>query len=123
MLKLLAPLFRLLTNRLLLSIIGLVLLCLIVWVVGPSVSIQSVGAPLEPPVSRLLAILGIVFTWAIYQIVKLSRSRQTNAAVVEKITAAPRTLPQGEVDVLRQKFKDASAALKTARFGKTAWGR
>jgi type VI secretion system protein ImpL len=123
MLKLLTTLLGLLTNRLLLSIVGLVLICLLVWYPGRSVTISGIDPPLADDTPRLVAIIVVVFAWALYQIVKLSRARQTNAVVIEKITAAPRAPAQGEVDVLRQKFKDAATALKTARFGKAKWGR
>ena len=80
--SLLKKIFGFLANRWLLSVLGLLLVALLIWLLGPEVAIGG-RVPLASEVNRLIAILVAVLVWAALVIVKALRQRRTNQAVVE----------------------------------------
>src|SRR5512144_2376237 len=80
--SLLKKMFDWLANRWVLSVLGLALLALLIWLLGPEVAIGG-RVPLASEVNRLIAILVTVLIWAAFAIVGALRQRRTNQAVVD----------------------------------------
>ncbi len=110
-----------LLNRWVISILGLVLLSLLIWFVGPLIAFAG-WEPLGTVEARLAVILTIVLIWAVKAIWTAVRARQTNAKVIESLAAGP---PDGadsqaseeEIELLRERFRESLAVLKKAKLG------
>lgn len=117
--KVFRTLFGWLGNRWVFSIIGLLLLALLIWFVGPLIAIGG-WEPLVSTESRLVAILVVVVLWGVKTIWSILRASRNNAQVVNALAAAPAehdTASQEEVAVLRDRFREALALLKKAKLG------
>jgi type VI secretion system protein ImpL len=104
-------------NRWTLSALGLLLLALLVWIVGPLVAIAEVR-PLDSERARWLTILllfALVFGLLAWQ---TWRSRRANQTVVEQLVQAPAGTPAESPDMvaLRERFERALQVLRKARF-------
>jgi len=117
--KVFRMLFGWLGNRWVFSIIGLLLLSLLIWFVGPLIAIGG-WEPLASTEARLIAILVVVVLWAIKTIWSVLRAAKNNAQVVNALAAAPDerdTASEEEIAVLRDRFREALALLKKAKLG------
>ena len=101
---------------------GIIALCVLVWLVGPWVSIAG-KTPLLPKLNRLLCMLCIVAIWAIIILLMLLRARRADQQLISELSA-PQTDPaqealakakDDEVSDLQGKFEDALLRLKQAR--------
>lgn len=117
---------NLLTNRWVLAGLGLLLLSLFIWFVGDAIAIYD-RRPLQTPASRLLLILLVVLIWAAIEGWKTFREWRANKQMLAALTEGDshdQNLSAKEVADLRQRFQEAIAALKKARFeNKSAGGR
>ncbi len=118
-------LFGWLFNRWTFSVIGIVLLTLLVWFLGPLVAIAGY-APLAEEVPRFFTIIFIFLVWGIWNLVAVARVRRTNTEVIQGLAAQPMEPDvedpadmgsKEEVDALRERFRDALGILKTAKLG------
>ncbi len=117
--KLFRTLFGWLANRWVFSILGMLLLALLIWFVGPLIAIGG-WEPLASSEARLLAILVVVVLWAVKTIWGILRAAQNNAQVVNALTSAPADddkASEEEVELLRRRFREALALLKKAKLG------
>ncbi len=124
----LSSLFGWLANSWVLSILGLILLTLLIWVFGPAVAVGDV-VPLAAPLARLGLIAGIWIGWLVWKLVGMLHERRTNAAIVETLAAdagrpdearpgrAGEAGGEDEVALLSERFREALATLKSARLG------
>ena len=102
-------------------VLGIVLLCLLVWFVGPLIAIAGFQPLLDPTV-RLAAILVIVLIWGIRNLWAAVKAKKTNSQVVAELSEAPAVdeaaveSPE-EVAVLRERFQEALSTLKQAYEG------
>src|SRR6266496_757543 len=103
--------FALLKRPIVIAILGLVLVALFVWFVGPYFSFgfgDAVVQPLASETSRFITIGAIVTVWALVVLLKRVKTaragRQLMAAVVKPPTVAPPT--SGDVQ-LRERFEEA----------------
>ena len=114
-----------LKSRWFLTLIGVVLLCVLIWFAGPYFAFADVK-PLASSTARLVAILIVVIVWAIlwqWKIWKASRAtRQLGeaAGAGKEDAAAPRAGPDkgaiGAADAqLRGKFEEAFTALQSGK--------
>ncbi|MEM8985868.1 MAG: type VI secretion system membrane subunit TssM [Pseudomonadota bacterium] len=122
--QILAPALNVVGNRWTISVLGLVLVAVLIWVLGPPFGYGAVR-PLESPMARLIAIIALVFGWGVYNIVKISRARANNRQILDGLVAAPDRAAapasagaSDEVEVLRGRFKEAMASLRDARIGR-----
>ncbi len=113
--------FSLIFNRTVLVLLGLVALALVIWVVGPMVSIGSV-VPLESELVRAVLIALIFVAWGVVRLVRWWRARQANAALLNQLAKDDGKAPPGEkalgaeeVAELRRRFDAAIQTLKKSR--------
>ena len=118
-------LFGLIFNRLVISVLGIILLALLIWFVGPLIAVAGFQ-PLLGETARMIAILVVFLIWGIRNLWVALRAKKTNTQVISELSqAAPEPEDTGaepaasreEVAVLRERFQDALATLKKAKLG------
>jgi type VI secretion system protein ImpL len=114
-------LFGWLLNRWVISFLGLVLLALLVWFLGPLIAFAG-WEPLASTEARLVAIIVIVLIWAIKSIWTVVRAKQTNAEVIEGLAGGPGDSPddqasEEELAILKERFRESMTVLKKAKLG------
>jgi type VI secretion system protein ImpL len=109
---------KLLTNRWLIAILGLVFLACIIWILGPLIAIGRLK-PLETELSRVVFIAAIVLFWAVRRLIAFVRSSKAQKQIVQGITqpvaAAEPDASAEEVAVLKERFEEAVEVLKKAK--------
>src|SRR5262245_62222698 len=112
--------FKLIFNRWLLLAIGIVALAMIVWWVGPTISISNFR-PFESETVRWFQIAFIVAAPVVRAGWRWYKARKGNAAIADGLLKA--SAPAGpdakseEATQLRQRFEEALGLLKQMRFG------
>ncbi len=123
--KLFKKLFGWLANRWVISILGILILCALIWFLGPLVAIAGVE-PLAGEQARLLTIIIVVLVWLLHNLIMLLRARRTNRQVLDELAGVPAgaasalsdtQLSEEEVEELRERFGEALSVLKKARLG------
>src|SRR5262245_11972379 len=101
----------LLTGRVLLAVVGLVLVALLIWFLGPYVGFVFAARefrPLESVTARVVAILLVVMVWVLVQVWRRVRAARASdnlmAAVVKQAPAAGPEAPSAEAVQLRDRF-------------------
>jgi len=111
-------LLRLLTNRWVISILGLVFIACVVWILGPLLGFGAYR-PLESELSRLILIIAIVVFWGVRKLIAYVRSQKAEKEIVEGIVqpvAEPAPdMSAEEVEVLKGRFEDAVGVLKKSK--------
>ncbi len=119
--KVLSLILGFLGNSWFLSIVGLILFSVLIWMFGDAVAVGGV-APLGSPISRIGTIAGIWILWLIWKLIAVLRARKANDRMVttlaeDQAAADPNQLAaDDERSALRDRFRDAMRALKGARF-------
>ena len=103
------------------TLLGVVILALLVWFVGPLIAIAGV-TPLAGVVTRLLVIGGLLLLWILILVIGMIRRRRTNARMTRELAggadAAPARDASGEeVEVLRGRLREAMDLLRKTRLG------
>jgi type VI secretion system protein ImpL len=116
-------LFGWMLHRRFISFIGILLLGLLIWFIGPLIAIAGVE-PLESSGARLLIIGIILIWWTISNIWSLIQSQKNNSKVIDALTSSPPDLhatadsvSQEEIETLNRGFKEALSILKKAKLG------
>ena len=131
--NMLRALWRLIFNKTVLVFLGLVLLSLVIWFIGPLVYIQPYQ-PLGSEVVRWWLIAAVFIIWILRMLLRLWRAKAMNARLMGQLarfTAAstenkPEQPGQEEIKELEGRFKEAVQVLSKTRFGQTEgglWGR
>jgi len=109
---------KILTNPLLISIVGLAALSVIIWFGGPLVAVNE-SKPLETDMSRLLTILVITILWGLNNFRVQSKAKKKDADMMGEIAKTPssKASPQSseESNALLKHFSDAQAILKSSK--------
>ncbi len=111
---------RVLLHPVLLAVIGLILLSLFIWIVGPWLSIKEEFRPLEPEWARWLLIGLFVGIYLLRKTANWWRAKRLNASLLKGLvpvaekTASPAS---EEVDALQKIFREEVEKLKHARLG------
>ena len=113
------------TNHWVLASLGLLLLSLVIWFVGPAFALYN-HRPLGSTASRLFLILFIILLWAAYEGWKVYRDWRANKQMLAALSEGggqDQNLSAKEVADLKQRFEQAVSTLKKARFeNKSAGG-
>lgn len=118
-------LFGWIANRWLISIVGLILFGLLVWLFGDQIAIAGY-TPLGSPLARIGVALGTVILWLAWHLFAALRTRKANERMVYELdkeeAVAPASDPdqvasQDELDILRERFRKALSLLKTSKLG------
>ncbi|MGL4231646.1 MAG: type VI secretion system membrane subunit TssM, partial [Casimicrobium sp.] len=122
--------WRFFFNRFTLVLLGLVLLSLAIWFIGPLISIAQ-WAPLERERTRWIIIIAIFALFAIKLLIGWWRRKNLNARLLnqlakvqERKSDVEEPLGAREVGELRKRFADAMETLKKTRLagkGKASW--
>ncbi len=116
---------KLLLNRWTLSIVGVLLLALVIWFLGPYFAFGD-ARPLYGVVGRVIAILLLLLVWAgamlwrTYREMRGSRKLAADVAAQAEapaVAAAPKAAEPADAAQLQQRFADAVARLKKDRRG------
>lgn len=102
-----------------LDIIGIVLLCAIIWFVAPLISISG-EYPFEGIQARLSLTLGACVIYLGYKLYRSSRKKSKNTKFVDRLSSAESNdavHSRAEKDIISKKFTDACEALKTKKLG------
>ena len=107
-------------NRTVLALIGLVLLALSIWFVGPYFAFAEVK-PLESVIARLVAILILVVIWAATVTLKQLRSARANTQLANEVVEQASSKDSesagstGDAAQLRKRFEEAIDALRKSK--------
>lgn len=112
-------------NRIVISLIGLIVLSLLIWFVGPYIKFGSDNyAPLGGEVARLIAIMVIVVLWGLNNLRITLMDKKHNAELVtdlqENHTSSNRLINEQqseEIHILNERFSQALGTLKKLKFG------
>ncbi len=122
-------LFRFLGSRWFLTLLGTLALALLIWFIGPLVGVAGME-PLASPHSRYIAVGALFGVWGLVRIGSAVRARLRNRRLMEQLAARPAAAPdpakvasEEELQVLRERFDDALAALKGSEVRHRLGGR
>lgn len=114
-----------LTNRIVISLIGLIALSVIIWFVGPHIKFgESNTAPLESDFSRLIAIIILLVLWGLNNLRIQLTHKGNNQNLVEDLEKNQELQSEEltgdqkseESQLLNQRFNDAIATLSKLKF-------
>jgi len=123
--------FRLLCSRVFWTIIGLIVLCLLIWFLGPLLAFGTLR-PLETTEARYLVIGLILAYFLLRLLVKRWRAGHMNERVANMLrstlSSATSEAPgdKGQTAILSERFNEALNTLRKARFESeqpSVWGR
>ena len=92
--------------------LGLLLIALLIWFVGPIISIAQIYF-LETVSSRLFTILLVIVAWAVYQYTRHYLRLKNDAKFAENLTL--KNAKQDEVNTIQDRFNEAIQTLKTGK--------
>jgi type VI secretion system protein ImpL len=115
-----AKIFGAIFNRWTLLVVLLLALLAVIWLIGPLVAVGN-WRPLETDTARWVATGLVLLTTLAIVIWRVVKAKLGNAKVVNQLAAAP-SGPAAEAEspdmqAVRQRFSEALATLKNARFG------
>jgi len=110
---------KILTNPLLISIIGLIAIGVVIWFGGPMISVNET-TPLESDMSRLLTILVITILWGLNNFRVQNKQKKKDAEMMGEIAQSSPSAPtdsrsEEEAKVLQSQFGDALNILKASK--------
>jgi type VI secretion system protein ImpL len=114
------------TNKIVISIIGLIALSVVIWFVGPMIKFgENNSAPLSSEVSRLIAIIILMLLWGLNNLRIQLTTKKHNKDLLgdleqnqEAISLNDSANDQSseEYHLLNQRFSDALSTLSKLRF-------
>ncbi|QEY26156.1 type VI secretion system membrane subunit TssM [Neisseria zalophi] len=112
--------FYFLGSRSLWVILGLIGLIVLVWFIGPLISIGDIR-PLASKSVRLVVCIAIIAIWFIKAIFRQYRELRRNAALIKEIKAAQEPILKNSSDtsLMSRQFAEMDKVLKNAKFSKS----
>ncbi|MEM9058618.1 MAG: hypothetical protein AAGD86_14160, partial [Pseudomonadota bacterium] len=105
-------------KRWVISLLGLLALCLVVWFVGPLIAVAG-REPLISPVVRLVVILVFVLLWGANNLRQQAAANKANREIAEGLVESDGDAPPDdaslsadEVATLKKRFEEAVTVLK-----------
>ena len=116
----LKAILRVLFSRFLWTLIGIAVLCTLIWVYGPLVSIGS-AQPLAGELVRVIVIGGILILWLLSMLIRQIRAAKANRAFVSDLAAPPpeSAMAPGEENLaeVSAKFQGVLEQMKRSKLG------
>lgn len=120
MLKLLKKTFGFLVSRFLWTLIGVGLICALIWFFGPLVQVGSM-VPLGSEIARIIAIGLVLIFWLVSMLLRQIRAARANRMFVTDLAAPPEPDPGAPGDdniaEVEGKFKDVLEQMKRSKMG------
>jgi len=114
-------LINILTNPLLLSIVGLIAVAIMIWFGGPMIGFND-GKPLESDMSRLITILVVTLLWGLNNFRVQNKEKKKDAQMMGDIANAGNDQPSlqdsrsgEETATIQKHFQEALAVLKASK--------
>ncbi|MDH5354766.1 MAG: type VI secretion system membrane subunit TssM [Gammaproteobacteria bacterium] len=113
------------TNRIVISLIGLIALSVIIWVVGPHIKFgRNNAAPLESDFSRLVGIIILLLVWGVNNLRIQFTHKGNNRNLVEDLEKNQELTGEKQIgdqkseesELLKQRFRDAITTLSKLKF-------
>ena len=113
------------TNRIVISVIGLIALSIIIWFVGPAIKFgESNTAPLASEFSRLIVIIILLVLWGLNNLRLQLTAKKSNKDLVSDLGTNQEMETENAADdraseeyqLLNQRFSDALATLSKLKF-------
>ncbi|MDH5453393.1 MAG: type VI secretion system membrane subunit TssM, partial [Paracoccaceae bacterium] len=118
--RMLKAIFGFLISRFFWTMVGIVLLCALIWLFGPLISVGE-ATPLATELTRLIIIGVIVILWLLSLLISLLRSARRNQMFVSElaqpVAAAPSIPGQANVAEVNTKFQSVLAEMKRSKLG------
>lgn len=122
-------LIQFLSQKWIISIIGIIALVVLIWFGGPYLGIGD-SQPLASPFNRLLAVLILVVVWGGNNFRLRFKATQANDQMIDTLVAtpaaaeeAPADLSAEEVALLKQRFEEATQHLKQTSLKDRLFGK
>ena len=116
----LKAIFGFLISRTFWTLVGLALLCALIWFYGPLVSVGE-AEPLAGELTRVVVIGVILIAWLVSQLVRQIRAASANRMFVAELAqpAEPRPVAPGEENVaeVNEKFRNIMEQMKRSKLG------
>ncbi len=114
-------LLAILISREVVTLVGVILLSVLIWLIGPLVAVADFY-PFESTLVRFIAIILLFVLWAVFLLLRQRKSKKTDAALVEGLVAgeagaAQRSTDSEELPQLRERFEEALELLKRSKLG------
>ena len=109
-------------NRVVISIVGLIVLSLLIWFVGPAIKFgESNTAPLGSAIARLVLIMIILVAWGLNNLRVQMQDKKQNEELVDdlkdnQINNATSEQTQEEMHLMSERFTQALSTLKKLKF-------
>ena len=110
---------RFLVSRVFWTLVGLALLCLLIWYFGPLIRVGE-AAPLAGEITRIVVIGLIIIAWLVSILMRQIRAARANRVFVSELAQAEEAPPApGEENLaeVNQKFQDILAQMKRSKLG------
>ena len=116
---------RFFTNRIVISLIGLIALSIIIWFVGPAIKFgENNAAPLASDFARLVAIMILLLLWGLNNLRIQLTNKKNNEGLVDDLEQNQEMLAENRADdqageefqLLNQRFSDALSTLSKLKF-------
>ncbi len=113
------------TNRIVLSVIGLIALSIIIWFVGPAIKFgENNTAPLAGEIARLIAIIVLLILWGLNNLRIQLQNKKSNDDLLGDLEQNQELLVEDdtgsqsseELHVLNQRFSDALSTVAKLKF-------
>ena len=114
-----------LTNKIVISVIGLIALAIIIWFVGPAIKFGDDNtAPLASDFSRLIAIIILLVLWGLNNLRIQLTNKKNNEGLVDDLEQNQEIMAENasgeqaseEYHLLNQRFSDALSTLSKLKF-------
>ena len=112
-------LFSMLTQRWFLGMVGIILLALLIWFVGPYVAIGTM-VPLGSPYVRGGVVIALFLFWGLLSLLRWRRSRRAGEQLGAAIVASAGTEDR-KSEELRQRFEEAIGFLRQSGRGRNLY--
>jgi len=113
--------FKFITQGWLLSLIGVILLSVILWFIGPLIAIAEYK-PLEPEIVRLVIVFLLLIAWGLNNLRKSKKDNKQGKDIAKEITENNKKVsPQNKSEdekILADRFNKAIKTLQSSTFGK-----